>query len=281
MFGYVTVNKEELKLREFDLYNSYYCGLCRKLKAKYGNLGLASLSYDMTFLVVLLTGLYEPRTGIKGFKCIAHPFEKKPARINKITDYVADMSIVLAYYKSKDDWVDDKEYIKLAYSKLLEAKCENIKINYSKKVEKVDGLLKNLRNREKANEDDIDIMAGMFGNVMAEVFAYQEDVWEKSLERIGFYLGKFVYIMDAYEDIEDDIKKGNYNPFLNYYKEADFEEKNYKLLTMMMAECSKEFEILPIISNAEILRNILYSGVWSRYEIIRKKRQEKQVQLDD
>ncbi len=281
MFGYVTINKEELKLREFELYNSYYCGLCRKLKARYGNIGLASLSYDMTFLVVLLTGLYEPKTGIKGFKCIAHPFEKRPARINKITDYVTDMSIVLAYYKSKDDWVDDKEYIKLLYSKLLEGKCENIKGKYSKKVEKIDGLLKELRNREKASEDDIDIMAGMFGKVMAEVFAYKEDVWEKSLEKIGFYLGKFVYIMDAYEDIEEDIENGNYNPFLNYYKEGDFEEKTYKLLTMMMAECSKEFEMLPIISNAEILRNILYSGVWNRYEIIRKKRQEKQVQLDD
>ncbi|NMB43978.1 MAG: hypothetical protein GX995_07595 [Clostridiales bacterium] len=281
MFGYITVNKDELKIKEFDLYNSYYCGLCRKLKARYGNIGLASLSYDMTFLLVLLTGLYEPKTGIKGFKCIAHPFEKKPARINKITSYVADMSIVLSYYKCRDDWDDDKEYTKLAYFKLLEKKYKDIKEKYLQKVNRIDELLKELSDKEKANEENIDIMAGMFGKVMAEVFAYQDDVWNKSLQKIGFYLGKFVYIMDAYEDIEDDIKKGNYNPFLNDYNEADFEEQTLSLLTMMMAECSREFEILPIIANAEILRNILYSGVWNRYEIIRNKRQEKQVQTDD
>ncbi len=137
-----------------------------------------------------------------------------------------------------------------------------------------------MRKREKKLEKDMDTMAGMFGQVMAEVFSYRQDVWEPSLRKIGFYLGKFVYLMDAYEDIEDDIKKGSYNPFLSYYKDSDFEEKCEKLLTMMMAECSKEFELLPIISHAEILRNILYSGVWARYEIIRKTREEK-VQKDE
>lgn len=278
MYGYITVNKGELKHREYDVYHSYYCGLCQVLKDKYGRKGQISLSYDMTFLVMLLTGLYEPKTGIKGVKCMAHPVEAKPARINKFTDYVADMSIILAYYKSKDDWLDDKEYTKLAYSKMLESECKEIKSKYPNKVKEIDKLLKKMGRKEKTEEKDVDLMAGMFGNVMAELFAYHNDVWEQSLRKIGFYLGKFVYIMDAYEDIEDDIKKGNYNPLLSYYKEEDFEEKCLNLLTMMIAECSKEFELLPIISHAEILRNILYSGVWTRYNIVHKKRQEKQVQ---
>ncbi len=281
MYGYITVNKGELKYREYDIYHSYYCGLCRVLKAKYKKTGQLSLSYDMTFLVILLTGLYEPKTGIKGIKCIANPVKKKPARINEFTEYVADMSIILAYYKSKDDWIDDNEYIKLAYSKLLESKCRDIKSNYSKKIRKIDALFKEFRQKEINKEKDIDIMAGMFGNVMAEVFVPKEDVWEQSLRKIGFYLGKFVYIMDAYEDIEDDIKKDNYNPLRNHYNKPDFEDKSFKLLTMMMAECSKEFELLPIISHAEILRNILYSGVWTSYEIIKAKREEEQVQKDE
>lgn len=280
MYGYVTVNKAELKFREYDIYHSYYCGLCQTLKSKYGKKGQISLSYDMTFLTVLLTGLYEPKTGIKGIKCFAHPGQKKPARINEFTDYVADMSIILAYYKSKDDWIDDKQYTKLAYSKLLKSKYEEITIKYPQKIKKIDYLLKKMRVREKKKEQDVDIMAGLFGEVTAEIFDYKKDVWEQSLRKVGFYLGKFIYLMDAYEDIEDDIKKGNYNPFFSFYKEADFEERAEKLLTMMMAECSKEFELLPIISHAEILRNILYSGVWTRYEIIRKTREEK-VQKDE
>ncbi len=281
MYGYVTVNKAELKFREYDLYHSFYCGLCRKLKEKYGKIGQFTLSYDMTFLLMLLTGLYEPEIFTKDIKCVAHPFEKKPARINEITDYVADMSLILSYYKCKDDWIDDKKVSKLVYSKLLKCKCKKMEVEQTEKIEIIDALLKELRNKEKAKEKDIDIMAGKFGNVMAEVFVYKKDVWENNLRKIGFYLGKFVYLMDAYEDIEEDIKSKNYNPLLSYYKSLDFEEKCSKLLTMMMGECSKEFELLPIIENAEILRNILYSGVWSRYEEIRKKRNEKQVQINE
>ena len=150
-----------------------------------------------------------------------------------------------------------------------------MEVEQTEKIEIIDALLKELRNKEKAKEKDIDIMAGKFGNVMAEVFVYKKDVWENNLRKIGFYLGKFVYLMDAYEDIEEDIKSKNYNPLLSYYKSLDFEEKCSKLLTMMMGECSKEFELLPIIENAEILRNILYSGVWSRYEEIRKRNENR------
>lgn len=281
MFGYVTINKAELKGREYEVYQSYYCGLCRVLKDKHGKASQISLSYDMTFLIVLLTGLYEPKTGIKNFKCVGHPLDKRPARINEITDYVSDMSIVMTYYKCQDDWLDDREYIKLAYSKLLKANYNNIKSKYTDKIENIERLLLELKKKEEENEADVDIMAGIFGRVMAEVFAYKGDLWEKNLRKIGFYLGKFVYLMDAYEDVEEDIEKDNYNPLLSDYKEVGFEDKCLKLLTMMMAECSKEFELLPIITNVEILRNILYSGVWSRYEAVRKKRQEEQVQVNE
>ena len=91
---------------------------------------------------------------------------------------------------------------------------------------------------------------------------------------MGFFLGKFIYLMDAYEDLEKDRKKENYNPFFQWATQPDFEEKAGKILTMMMAECSKSFERLPIVDNTEILRNILYSGVWCRYEMVRGKRQQ-------
>ena len=77
MFGYVIVNKGDLTFREFDVYHSYYCGLCRVLKENYGLTGQMSLNYDMTFLVLLLTSLYEPETTYDMKKCIAHPFDRK------------------------------------------------------------------------------------------------------------------------------------------------------------------------------------------------------------
>ena len=76
MFGYIAINKAEMKFKDYDMYHSYYCGLCKCLKECYGIRGQMTLSFDMTFLIVLLTGLYEPKTQREVVNCIAHPFEK-------------------------------------------------------------------------------------------------------------------------------------------------------------------------------------------------------------
>lgn len=81
--------------------------------------------------------------------------------------------------------------------------------------------------------------------------------------------------MDAYEDIEEDLEKGTYNPMKDLYGQEDFEKRAGEVLLMMMAECSKAYERLPIVENTQILRNILYSGVWSRYDQVKQKRKEK------
>ena len=109
---------------------------------------------------------------------------------------------------------------------------------------------------------------------MAEIFAYRQDEWEETLRRMGFFFGKFIYLMDAYEDIESDIKKNTYNPFKDIFSKEEFEEMAGEVLLMMMAECSKAFERLPIVENTQILRNILYSGVWSKYDMVKQKRKE-------
>lgn len=278
MFGYISINKSEMRFREFDVYHSYYCGFCRKLKEKYGISGQLTLSYDMTFLIILLTGLYEPETEASMHKCVAHPFEKHMARINGFTDYVTDMNVLLSYYKCLDDWADERKIHKLAYGKLLEGKCRKIEGRYQEKIQKVDRLLKEISQSEQKQDADIDQMAGRFGEVMAEIFACRQDEWEESMRKIGFYLGKFIYLMDAYEDLEQDKKKGTYNPFMQMADMDEFEEMSKQILTMMMAECSREFEKLPILNDVEILRNILYSGVWCRYEAVHKQRGEKRIE---
>lgn len=109
MFGYIAINKAEMKFKDYDMYHSYYCGLCKRLKENYGRSGQLTLSYDMTFLIVLLTGLYEPETSTDTTNCIAHPFEKHTTRTNEITDYAAAVNLILSYYKSRDDWDDERK----------------------------------------------------------------------------------------------------------------------------------------------------------------------------
>lgn len=277
MFGYIIINKGDMKFKEFDVYHSYYCGLCRALKERYGVLGQISLTYDMTFLVMLLSGLYEPETREEMTGCIAHPFEKHLFRRNIYSDYSADMNVLFTYYKCRDDWEDDHKALKLGYGKLLKGAYRKIQSDYSNKVKKIDSLMREMSQEEHRQNEDIDRMAGLFGEIMGEIFAMKQDEWEENLRAMGFCLGKFIYLLDAYEDIEEDIKKNRYNPLKKRYENPDFDEEIKMILTMMMAGCSKEFEKLPVIENAEILRNILYSGVWYRYEAVRAQREKKEA----
>lgn len=273
MFGYIIINKGDMKFKEFDIYHSYYCGLCQALHRQYGKLGQLSLTYDMTFLVMLLSSLYEPETKVSEMKCAAHPFEKHTVRDNIFCSYGADMNILFTSYKCKDDWEDEKKLTRLAYGKLLKGGCRKISAVYGDKARRIDNLMRELSVQEKKKNQDIDRMAGIFGRIMGEIMAIWEDEWYDNLKVMGFYLGKFIYLLDAYEDIEEDIKLDRYNPFAKKFNDPDFEEETKTILTMIMAECCKEFEKLPLIDNVEILRNILYSGIWYRYEMVRQKRE--------
>lgn len=275
MFGYIIVNKPELKFKEFDLYQSYYCGLCKTLKDQFGRKGQLTLSYDMAFVVLLLTSLYEPETEAGSRKCLAHPFVEHPTRINRFTRYGADMNLLLSYYKCLDDWEDERKVTKKALASSLKKKCRGIAGAYPGKAAVFQKNLKEIRRCGMENCRDMDEVSGYFGEMMGEVFAWKKDEWEPDLRRMGFFMGKFIYLMDGYEDVEKDQKTGNYNLFLNDFGTEGFEGKAERILSMMMAECSRAFERLPIVENTEILRNILYSGVWCRYEYVKKNRERK------
>ena len=268
MFGYVTINKPELKIKDFEIYRGYYCGLCHSLRENYGLKGQLTLTYDMTFLALLLSSLYEADMEETQHRCMLHPLEKRNIIQTKYTDYVADI-IILAKWKALDDWQDERKILSLAFSKLLKSKPE-----YKDKSDSIRALLKQITTLEKQGETNIDIMAGIFGNITRTVFSPQNDMWKESLQKMGFFLGKFIYILDAYDDLEKDIRQNLYNPLKSVCTNPGFDDKIHSGLTMMMAECCSEFEMLPILRHADILRNILYAGVFCSYYRIRKHREE-------
>ncbi|WP_130837143.1 DUF5685 family protein [Lachnoclostridium sp. Marseille-P6806] len=274
MFGYIVVNQPELRLRELELYRSYYCGLCRVLKQKYGAAGQLTLSYDTTFLTLLLSGLYEPEDTEGDTRCAAHPFERHATRINEFTEYAADMNVILSYWSCIDDWKDERRLRKLFFAKLLSRRSRAAASRLREKSDAIALQLRRLGEEEKRPDADLDTLSGCFGEIMAEALACRHDDWEPTLRRMGFFLGKFIYIMDAWDDLEKDRKSGAFNPLLRLAAqmnddpddyEDDFDRHIKHLLTMMMAECAKCFETLPIVKNAELLRNILYSGVWTQW----------------
>ena len=272
MFGYVTVNKPELKIREFDMYRSWYCGLCSELKEAYGRAGQLTLSYDMTFLIMVLQGVYEPEVHGEKRRCLAHPEVKHPMRSSRFTKYGADMNVLLAYHNFMDDWMDEKNLASLTAARALYKDSRSIAERYPRQNQAIVRALRKLSAYEKGNEMNIDKVSGCMGELLGELFVYEKDVFEDTLYRMGFFMGKFIYLMDAYEDVEKDRKKHQYNLLAESFGKEGFEEACSSMLNMMMSECAREFEKLPILQNAEILRNILYSGVWVKHAAIWQKR---------
>lgn len=272
MFGYVTINQDELKIRDYKRYRSFYCGLCDSLRRRHGIRGQLILNYDITFLDILLNGLYEEPLAEKDFRCIAHPLVKQHMASNEITDYCADVGLILTYHKMLDN-VRDGEGVKArAAAGALKRGAEKCAERWPRQAEAVAAYMRSLGSYEKTGKHELDIAAGFTGTMLGELFVYREDMWSDILRKMGFYLGKFIYLCDAYDDLPADRKSGNYNPWQGYDQQADFDAFAENTLTMMMAECAKEFEKLPVVQDIEILRNIVYSGVWTKYRRTRNER---------
>ena len=276
MFGYVTICEPELKVKDLKKYKAYYCGLCRVLKEEYGFMGQMTLTYDMTFAIILLSSLYENVADLETHRCKVHPVKKQMMLKNEITSYAAAMNVLLAYYHLDDDWQDDRKISSLMSKSMIYGKVKKIIDKYPRQSEAIRTSLAELSLCERDNSTDIDRTAGCFGRLMEELLLYREDMWEKSLRKMGFFLGKFIYLMDAYEDLPEDLKKDKYNPLRKIYAEPEYEERIRQILCMMIAESTAEFERLPCLVDVDILRNILYDGVWSRYNKIQMKKSEEQ-----
>ena len=273
MFGYIYVNEQELKLKEYTVYRSFYCGLCHNLKQRYGRTAQMMLNYDLTFLALLLSGLYEPDTESFEKRCIPHPVKKHKMVENEAVDYAADMCVLVSYQKLKDDWEDEKKQTRRAAAAMLRPAYEKVAEKYPRQVKAIEENIRLLHEAEHQNCKDIDYVAGLTGKFLAELFVWKDDIWQDELRTMGFFMGKYIYLMDALEDVEQDKKNKNYNLFSEYGPVwgTEKEKEIHEILVAMMTEVSRSFERLPILQNAEIIRNILYSGVWCKYVMIKER----------
>lgn len=265
MFGYININMDELKFKDYDKYRMYYCGVCHSL-AKYGIEGRMTLSYDMTFLAILLSSLYEDGTEPVKKRCLPHPIKCHGAIINQYTEYAAAMNVLLTYFKLKDDWYDDKNVKSNALAGILTRAYKKARKQYPKQAGIIEDAIARQNLYERSGVTSVDEAANPSGELLAGVFDMKQDEWQNYLRKMGFFLGKYVYILDAYDDLERDIKKNNFNPLKDFRNDENFSEKCREMLVMMAAESAKAFEALPILENVDILRNVLYYGIWNKFK---------------
>ena len=277
MFGYVVANRDHLTDVQRDRYQSCYCGLCHALGERYGALQRLALNYDMTFLILLLSSLYEPEETASNARCIVHPVRSHAFWQTDATAYAADMNIALAYHNCMDDWHDDKAMKSLLLAGLFRSGAERVCSDYPAQWNAIKHCMEQLTEIEAAGLQDPDAGANAFGALMGTLFVWKHDRWAPVLQELGSALGRFIYLMDAVIDLESDLKTGSYNPFRSRAETGMTSESFLPVLKLLIGECTDAFERLPLVQDLDLLRNILYSGVWCRF-LQKEQRTGKEVQ---
>lgn len=266
MFGYIVPIKDELKVREYDVFRAYYCSLCNEIGKK-SYVSKVTLTYDMTFLALLLSSIYlDTDSTFKKF-C---PYKFKNVNMvntNKYIEYSADMNIILSNRKLIDNFKDDRSYISLILSKIINTK--NILDETKSKIDNIDSYLSNTFRLENESTSNLDEISHDFAKICEDIFDIYGD--SVALRVLGYNIGKWIYILDAFDDIEKDIKKKNYNPLLIRFNYKDGEEINdFKgritnniefTLIRCLSEASNAYELIDIKKNKQILDNIIYLGL--------------------
>ena len=277
MFGFVVANTEKLTEEQKNRYRALYCGLCRKLGERHGNSARMMLTYDLVFLILVLSSVFEGEVlHCAQASCIAHPRKKRTFITDTFTEYAADMNVALAYYNCMDDWSDDNSMKARFQAQLLGKGLQETARLYPRQTKAMSRCLHALDEVEKNNETNPEIPANIFGELMGELFRFDDSDVSEQLYDFGCALGRFVYLMDAYVDLKNDIRHQKYNPLIRYKREDIL-----PMLHIQMAQCVDLFRLLPVSKDKDLCENILYSGVWTKAEMMKqqeaKKRHDRSV----
>ena len=265
MFGYVIADRSKLSQEQLDRYQSCYCGLCHCIGERHGTLQRAALNYDMTFLVLLLSSLYEPEETTAQGRCLPHPIKRHTYWSSDATKYASDMNMALAYHNCMDDWHDDRKWKSLFLALMFRSGANRAKANHPRQWQAICTCMNKLNQLEQQSLQNPDSSANSFGELMAELFVWKEDRWAPILRQMGHALGRFIYLMDAIMDLEADIKHGTFNPLRSRAEEGLTKQNFQPILKLMIGDCTDAFERLPLLQDVDLMRNILYSGVWCRF----------------
>lgn len=330
MLGYITPDKPELKVREYEMYSAYYCGICKAIKRRHGEIPRLVLSYDSVLLAMILSSVYDLEKGtgngtgkgndkgadssqigyeyadgadgadgalrpylsgtgptVKLERCIIHPVKKKAIVYNDAAiDYAADMLVALAYYKFKDDWVDEKKVLGalgMAAFNNLHRKITGI---YPETCGIIIKSIEKLSELEKENCQSMDEAAEPFAQLMKAVFSgfplkmgrriaaakTEEQLNEAELKsllgEIGYNVGKWVYLIDAVDDLEKDLGKNRYNPLKGIKNDENYKSRVEFSLICTLENASLALKKLGLEKNKGIIENIIYFGLFKKTESI-------------
>lgn len=279
MFGYVTVCKDTLSEQGYKNFKAYYCGLCRATGKQCSQSSRMGLSYDITFLAIVLSSADKSETEMQDRKCFLHPMrENICAENDRAVDYAADMGVILSYLKLLDDWHDERSIKALFGLLFFRGGIRKAKKRYPKIYDGIWECLDNLSRLEKDGCAEIDETADCFAKILEILFTpdfIEDENTKRVLAWLGYNIGRWIYIIDAYNDIAKDMKKKSYNTFLMKYRGKPLEEIKKELaekldisMTFTLENAASAYNLLTVYKNKEVLDNIIYTALKQKQNYI-------------
>lgn len=290
MFGYVVPDKMNMFMKDYYGYRAFYCGLCKSIGKRCSQLMRINTTYDMTFLNILAHAVTDVEIEMKMGKCVLNMVQKKLiAQNDKLTEKIVDIGTILAHYKCVDDILDDKSLSKRFIDKaVIKRHYKKARKNYPELDKYISDKYLELAEAEKAKCSSIDRISHHFGEIMVRIGqTVFEDKYTPKLSNLLYNLGKWVYLADAIDDIDEDFKKKKYNVFLidyEYKDKATFLEEKKDTLEFVMMSCyntiCNDFDKIEVKKYEGILTNILWYGMLnSTKELLRRTEKCRKVRI--
>ncbi len=270
MFGYIRIAKPELRVKEYEMYKAVYCSLCKTLGKQYGIWSRFTLSYDFTFLALLNMSLKDGYDIIERKRCVCNPLKKcNYCKSDLDFSMPAAAAMIMVYYKLLDNIADEKGVKRFGYL-LLKPLFKSANKKAAKKYPHIEKIISDYitaqNNLEKDECTELDKAADPTAKALSLILKLCSDdsVQKRILERIGYCLGRYIYLLDAACDLQDDIKNNSYN-CLKYELSGDVKEYAKNRIAPQLYFCSNEagkaFELLEVKKYKQILGNIIYLGL--------------------
>lgn len=284
MFGYVKPETPYLYMKDDTLYKALYCGVCKSIGKNCSQSARLSLTYDIAFFSALVHNLAGEDVKIEKQRCVTHWFKKRPMlkKGDRLTDFSALVNVELAYYKIKDDILDGNGgKLKLAFFKKSHKRVLKVNPQISQIVEKNYADLFEL---EQQKCDSIDRVCDPFAIMMQQLgeLTLAEKISDGA-RRLFYYIGKWIYLIDALDDYEKDVKEKNYNPLYYAYGQKptvkEFYEEHGKELSFVFSEIFASLKSAlsecKFYFNHDLIDNVILRGIPSATLNILKKEREK------
>ena len=283
MFGYIKPLEPQLKVCELESYKAVYCGVCRGLSKRFGPAARCTLSYDFTFIAMLYAAINDSAPLFTPQRCPLNPFKKRPhLDYCDAVEFSCEMAILMLREKCADNVADSSFLPYLGWS-ILTPVIENISSDVEKKHPDASRIAREMTEAQKkaealGSEAKIDICCDPTASALGDIYSLmsKDETTKRILRRMGYMLGRYMYLCDAIDDFDDDAKKNRFNPLRNYPDDSEFDA----VLRFTAAEAANAYALLDIKYFKEILDNIMFMGLEATAHSLierRKKRHEKSI----